>query len=222
MCNALLRAKYLRSAFVLSPISTCKCFSSYASGGVFKLGWCFLQIRTLTELCLFTEAVKEAVHVTQGTGVCLPNGHYINQDNLQVWTHMHNLSWNMVVCLPPSWREIVVRFIWILVRDRLYDISGYVSFAKVVLELPLHSIANIVMVFVYTCHNLSSYRRITAVNSSYTLCLLCSLWRRSTATSLFWTMLRYFLWRISFLKNIRGHFTSVIPWKYSNLTKISP
>lgn len=55
--------------------------------GVFNLGLCFLQIRALTELCLFTEAVNEAVQVIHGTGVCLPNGHYINQDNLQVCTH---------------------------------------------------------------------------------------------------------------------------------------
>ncbi|KAM7374329.1 hypothetical protein PAMP_006995 [Pampus punctatissimus] len=48
-----------------------------------------ITIRALTELCLFTEAVKEAVQVTQGTGVCLPNGHYINQDNLQPMKMFH-------------------------------------------------------------------------------------------------------------------------------------
>ncbi|XP_078122015.1 cilia- and flagella-associated protein 54 [Sander vitreus] len=42
-----------------------------------------LKIRALTELCLFTEAVKEAVQLTQGTGVFLPHGHYIAKDNLQ-------------------------------------------------------------------------------------------------------------------------------------------
>ncbi|XP_068572705.1 cilia- and flagella-associated protein 54 [Cebidichthys violaceus] len=42
-----------------------------------------LKIRALTELCLFTEAVKEAVQLTQGTGVLLPHGHYITNDNLQ-------------------------------------------------------------------------------------------------------------------------------------------
>eukprot|EP00064_Thunnus_orientalis_P016483 superscaffoldBa00003282_g16549 len=42
-----------------------------------------LKIRALTELCLFTEAVNEAVQVAQGTGVRLPNGYCINQDNLQ-------------------------------------------------------------------------------------------------------------------------------------------
>ncbi|XP_054482513.1 cilia- and flagella-associated protein 54-like [Anoplopoma fimbria] len=42
-----------------------------------------LKIRALTELCLFTEAVKEAVQLTQGTGVLLPHGHYITKDNLQ-------------------------------------------------------------------------------------------------------------------------------------------
>ncbi|XP_034745298.1 cilia- and flagella-associated protein 54-like isoform X2 [Etheostoma cragini] len=42
-----------------------------------------LKIRALTELCLFTEAVKETVQLTQGTGVFLPHGHYIAKDNLQ-------------------------------------------------------------------------------------------------------------------------------------------
>ncbi|KAI3373646.1 hypothetical protein L3Q82_022233 [Scortum barcoo] len=42
-----------------------------------------LKIRALTELCLFTEAVKESVQLTQGTGVLLPHGHYIAKDNLQ-------------------------------------------------------------------------------------------------------------------------------------------
>ncbi|KAM6983519.1 cilia- and flagella-associated protein 54 [Tautogolabrus adspersus] len=42
-----------------------------------------LKIRTLTELCLFTEAVKETVQLTQGTGVLLPYGQYIAKDNLQ-------------------------------------------------------------------------------------------------------------------------------------------
>lgn len=65
-------------------IRTCKCFSSHGSGGVFTLGWCFLQIRALTELCLFTEAVRESVQLTQGTGVLLPYGNNIATDNLQV------------------------------------------------------------------------------------------------------------------------------------------
>ncbi|KAA8586963.1 hypothetical protein FQN60_000799 [Etheostoma spectabile] len=42
-----------------------------------------LKIRALTELCLFTEAVKETVELTQGKGVFLPHGHYITKDNLQ-------------------------------------------------------------------------------------------------------------------------------------------
>ncbi|XP_037604654.1 cilia- and flagella-associated protein 54-like isoform X2 [Sebastes umbrosus] len=42
-----------------------------------------LKIRALTELCLFTEAVKEAVQLTQGTGLLLPYGHYIAKDNPQ-------------------------------------------------------------------------------------------------------------------------------------------
>ncbi|XP_041808606.1 cilia- and flagella-associated protein 54-like [Chelmon rostratus] len=42
-----------------------------------------LKIRALTELCLFTEAVKESVQLTQGTGVLLPDGHYIAKDNIQ-------------------------------------------------------------------------------------------------------------------------------------------
>ncbi|XP_044227349.1 cilia- and flagella-associated protein 54-like isoform X3 [Thunnus albacares] len=48
-----------------------------------------LKIRALTELCLFTEAVNEAVQVAQGTGVRLPNGYYINQDNLQPLKTFH-------------------------------------------------------------------------------------------------------------------------------------
>lgn len=58
-------------------------------GYVFNLGWCLLQIHALTELCLFTEAVKEAVQLTQGIGVCLPNGYYIAKDSLQVWIHIN-------------------------------------------------------------------------------------------------------------------------------------
>ncbi|XP_029029514.1 cilia- and flagella-associated protein 54-like isoform X2 [Betta splendens] len=42
-----------------------------------------LQIRALTELCLFTEAVKEAVQLTQGLGVLLPCGYGIATDSLQ-------------------------------------------------------------------------------------------------------------------------------------------
>ncbi|XP_029957087.1 cilia- and flagella-associated protein 54 [Salarias fasciatus] len=38
-----------------------------------------LKIRVLTHLCLFTEAVKEACQLTQGSGVLLPYGHYIAQ-----------------------------------------------------------------------------------------------------------------------------------------------
>ncbi|XP_070839803.1 cilia- and flagella-associated protein 54 [Chaetodon trifascialis] len=42
-----------------------------------------LKIRALTELCLFTEAVKESVQLMQGTGVLLPYRHYIARDSLQ-------------------------------------------------------------------------------------------------------------------------------------------
>ncbi|XP_044078247.1 cilia- and flagella-associated protein 54-like [Siniperca chuatsi] len=42
-----------------------------------------LKVRALTELCLFTEAVKESVQLTQGTGVLRPYGHLIAKDNLQ-------------------------------------------------------------------------------------------------------------------------------------------
>ncbi|XP_041657541.1 cilia- and flagella-associated protein 54-like isoform X3 [Cheilinus undulatus] len=42
-----------------------------------------LKIHALTELCLFTEAVKESVQLTQGIGILLPHGHYIAKDNLQ-------------------------------------------------------------------------------------------------------------------------------------------
>ncbi|XP_068456804.1 cilia- and flagella-associated protein 54 isoform X1 [Clinocottus analis] len=49
-----------------------------------------LKIRALTELCLFTEAVKEAVQLTQGTGILLPHGHYITKDNLQPMKMFHS------------------------------------------------------------------------------------------------------------------------------------
>ncbi|KAK9536651.1 hypothetical protein VZT92_006417 [Zoarces viviparus] len=49
-----------------------------------------LKIRALTELCLFTEAVKEAVQLTQGTGVLLPHGHYVTEDNLQPAKTFHS------------------------------------------------------------------------------------------------------------------------------------
>ncbi|XP_045896455.1 cilia- and flagella-associated protein 54-like isoform X2 [Micropterus dolomieu] len=42
-----------------------------------------LKVRALTELCLFTEAVKESVQLTQGKGVLLPYGHFIAKDSLQ-------------------------------------------------------------------------------------------------------------------------------------------
>ncbi|XP_056253277.1 cilia- and flagella-associated protein 54-like isoform X3 [Seriola aureovittata] len=42
-----------------------------------------LKIRALTELCLFTEAAKETVKLTQGIGVLLPYGHYIAKDDHQ-------------------------------------------------------------------------------------------------------------------------------------------
>lgn len=38
----------------------------------------FLQVRTLIELCLFTEAITEIVQLTQGTDVILPSGHVVN------------------------------------------------------------------------------------------------------------------------------------------------
>ncbi|XP_026184047.1 cilia- and flagella-associated protein 54 isoform X2 [Mastacembelus armatus] len=41
-----------------------------------------LKIRALTELCLFTEAVKEVIQLIQGIGILLPYGHYIAKDNL--------------------------------------------------------------------------------------------------------------------------------------------
>ncbi|XP_063751644.1 LOW QUALITY PROTEIN: cilia- and flagella-associated protein 54-like [Eleginops maclovinus] len=42
-----------------------------------------LKMRALTELCLFTEAVKDAVQLTQGTGIPPPYGHCTTKDNLQ-------------------------------------------------------------------------------------------------------------------------------------------
>ncbi|XP_033954837.1 cilia- and flagella-associated protein 54 [Pseudochaenichthys georgianus] len=43
-----------------------------------------LKMRALTQLCLFTEAVKEAAQITQGTGILLPHVHFITKDNLQL------------------------------------------------------------------------------------------------------------------------------------------
>ncbi|KAM3869188.1 cilia- and flagella-associated protein 54 [Diretmus argenteus] len=40
-----------------------------------------LKIRALTELSLFTQAIKEAVQLMQGQGVLLPHGHHISIDN---------------------------------------------------------------------------------------------------------------------------------------------
>ncbi|KAM3601812.1 uncharacterized protein V6R79_019265 [Siganus canaliculatus] len=45
-----------------------------------------LKIRVLTQLCLFTEAVKESVMLTQGCGVLLPFGHYPTKNNEPVKT----------------------------------------------------------------------------------------------------------------------------------------
>ncbi|XP_068186553.1 cilia- and flagella-associated protein 54 [Antennarius striatus] len=42
-----------------------------------------IKIRALTELCLFTEAVKELSLLLHGTGVPLPYGHSISKDNAQ-------------------------------------------------------------------------------------------------------------------------------------------
>ncbi|KAM8897416.1 cilia- and flagella-associated protein 54 isoform 3-T3 [Spinachia spinachia] len=55
--------------------SVCRDFQRTVEGKI-------LKIRTLTELCLFTEAVKETVELTQSTGVHLPHGPYIIKDNL--------------------------------------------------------------------------------------------------------------------------------------------
>lgn len=74
----------VRICLVFYAYCICECFSCHGFGGVFNLGWWFLQIRALTELCLFTEAVKEAVQLTQGVGVLLPHGYYIAKDTLQV------------------------------------------------------------------------------------------------------------------------------------------
>ncbi|KAG7217286.1 hypothetical protein INR49_027830 [Caranx melampygus] len=51
-----------------------------------------LKIRALTELCLFTEAARETVQLTQGIGVLLPNGHYIARDEQPVKTFYSNKS----------------------------------------------------------------------------------------------------------------------------------
>ncbi|XP_061904625.1 cilia- and flagella-associated protein 54-like isoform X2 [Entelurus aequoreus] len=42
-----------------------------------------LKIRTLTELWLFSEAIKEALKLSQGVGILLPNGRYITNEFLQ-------------------------------------------------------------------------------------------------------------------------------------------
>nr|XP_008277006.1 PREDICTED: uncharacterized protein LOC103355117 [Stegastes partitus] len=49
---------------------------------LFTTGY-YITMRVLTELCLFTEAMKEAVQLTQGIGVLLPYGHYISKASLQ-------------------------------------------------------------------------------------------------------------------------------------------
>lgn len=41
-------------------------------------------MRALTELCLFAEAVKESVELTQGTGILLPYGQYVAISSRQV------------------------------------------------------------------------------------------------------------------------------------------
>ncbi|XP_029304212.1 cilia- and flagella-associated protein 54 [Cottoperca gobio] len=56
--------------------TVCKDFQRTLEGKI-------LKIRALTELCLFTEAVKEAVQLTQGTGISLPYGHCTAKDNFQ-------------------------------------------------------------------------------------------------------------------------------------------
>lgn len=45
-------------------------------------------MRTLTELCLFAEAVKESVELMQGTGILLPCGQYVAISSLQVCYHL--------------------------------------------------------------------------------------------------------------------------------------
>nr|XP_040035732.1 cilia- and flagella-associated protein 54-like isoform X2 [Gasterosteus aculeatus aculeatus] len=56
--------------------SVCRDFQRTVEGKI-------LKIRALTELCLFTEAVKETVELTQSSGVLLPHGHNIIKNNLQ-------------------------------------------------------------------------------------------------------------------------------------------
>lgn len=64
---------------------SCVCIQVFCShDGFSNLLACFLQIRALTELCLFAEAVKDAVELTRGTGVLLPHGQYIASACVQV------------------------------------------------------------------------------------------------------------------------------------------
>ncbi|MEQ2229436.1 hypothetical protein ILYODFUR_018722, partial [Ilyodon furcidens] len=42
-----------------------------------------LKVRALTEMCMFTEAIREVVQLTQGADIILPPGHYITKANLQ-------------------------------------------------------------------------------------------------------------------------------------------
>lgn len=56
-----------------------------------RWSWCFVQMRTLTELCLFAEAVKESVELMQGTGILLPCGQHVAISSPQVCYHL--LSW---------------------------------------------------------------------------------------------------------------------------------
>nr|XP_057944060.1 cilia- and flagella-associated protein 54-like isoform X3 [Doryrhamphus excisus] len=49
-----------------------------------------LKIRTLAELCLFSEAIKDALQLSQGVGILLPNGRYITNEFLQPQKMFHN------------------------------------------------------------------------------------------------------------------------------------
>ncbi|XP_047236025.1 cilia- and flagella-associated protein 54-like isoform X5 [Girardinichthys multiradiatus] len=42
-----------------------------------------LKVRALTEMCMFTEAIREVVQLTQGADIILPPGHYITKANLR-------------------------------------------------------------------------------------------------------------------------------------------
>ncbi|XP_029375672.1 cilia- and flagella-associated protein 54 [Echeneis naucrates] len=80
-----------------------------------------LKIRALTELCLFTEAMKETVELTQGIGVLLPYGHYIP-------IHHHHGTKEPLQCDCPKAAEAGERIgVYLWLRCRLALVHSLVA-----------------------------------------------------------------------------------------------